>query len=67
MCTSSYVLNMNLASSLQFSMNVGLVHVFTVPVLLETTNEFVIVQLDFNMIQSRLMETDVRKVKSQTM
>ena len=57
----SYVLNMNLASSLQFSMNVGLVHVFTASVLLETTNGVVIVQLDFNMMQTRLMETDVRK------
>ena len=62
-----YVLNMNLASSMQFSMNVGPVHLSMAPVLLETTNGFVIVLLDLNTMKTRLMETDVRKVKSQTM
>ena len=56
---------MNLVSPLQFSMHVGPVRVSTAPVLLETTNGFVIVLKVINTVQTRLMETDVRKVNIQ--
>ena len=53
---------MNLVSPSQCSMNVGPVRVSTAPVLLETTSGFVIVLKVINTMQTRLMETGVRKV-----